>query len=416
MTRRQTPDPVARLDGAAARRHRLARHHLHERATAPDAEQVVADLAGLHAQLASSAALSLAVRVDGLAPDAVGAALEERRLVKTWAWRGTLHLLPAADLATAVGALGTLKPRHHAPSWQRYHGVTRDQADALYDVLPAVLDGPPLTREELAVAVADHTGSANLGERLRDGWGALLKPAAFTGTLCFATDDGRSVRFTRPDRWLGGWTPADPEEAGRDVARRWLAAYGPGSREDLARWLGATPAHAGRMLDRLGGEAVPVEVDGRPTTALAAGLPPEVPTHEESVVRLLPAFDAYVVGSSRDADDVVPAEHRDRVHRPQGWISPVLLVDGVVAGTWSHERTRHEVRVDLAPFAELQPPCDTVPTRSRTGLPPPSLLPVAKRRVRSAQCLDGLEGLGGLLLRLDLLEHRRDDPVGADHH
>lgn len=234
MTRRRTPDPVAPARRAAARQHRLARRHLHERAAAADAEQVVADLAGLHAQLASSAVLSLAVRTDGLAADAVATALEGRRLVKTWAWRGTLHLLPAADLAAAVGALGTLDPRHHAPSWQRYHGVARDEADALYDVLPAVLDGPPLTREELATAVADHTGSANLGERLRDGWGALLKPAAFTGTLCFATDDGRSVRFTRPDRWLEDWTPAAPEEASREVARRWLAAYGPGSREDPA--------------------------------------------------------------------------------------------------------------------------------------------------------------------------------------
>lgn len=293
MTRRRTPDPVARLDGVAARQHRLARQHLHERAAAADAEQVVADLAGLHAQLASSAVLGLAVRTDGLAPD------------------------------------------------------------ALYDVLPTVLDGPPLTREELATAVADHTGSANLGERLRDGWGALLKPAAFTGTLCFATDDGRSVRFTRPDRWLEGWTPAAPEEASREVARRWLAAYGPGSREDLARWLGAPPAHAGRMLAGLGEEAVPVEVDGRPVTALAAELPSAAPAPEEPVVRLLPAFDPYVVGSSRAADDVVPAQYRSRVHRPQGWISPVLLVDGVVAGTWSHDRTRDDVQVDLDPFARL---------------------------------------------------------------
>lgn len=356
MTSR-TPEPVARLDGAAARAHRLRRQHLDRRAPAADLLGVVADLAGLHAQVASSAALSLAARAAagraGPRPaDVVAAALDERRLVKTWAWRGTLHLLTPADLATAVGALGALPPRHHAPSWQRYHGVTRDEADALYDALPAVLDGPPLTRAELATAVADRTGSANLGERLGDGWGALLKPAAFAGDLCFATEEGRAVRFTRPDRWLPGWEAADAGDAAREVAERWLRVYGPGSREDLARWFGSTPAHAGRMLAALGDQVVPVEVDGRPVRALAAALPAAPRAGTDAVVRLLPAFDPYIVASSRDADDVVPAAHRDRVHRPQGWISPVLLVDGVVAGTWRHERAV----VTVAPFAPLPAP------------------------------------------------------------
>jgi Winged helix DNA-binding domain len=53
----------------------------------------VAELAGVHAQLMTSAELTLWARVEGLEPDAVRRALwEERTLVKTWAMRGTLHL------------------------------------------------------------------------------------------------------------------------------------------------------------------------------------------------------------------------------------------------------------------------------------------------------------------------------------
>ena len=38
---------------------------------------------------------------------------EERALVKTWAMRGTLHLLPSDELPPYVAALARLKPRHH---------------------------------------------------------------------------------------------------------------------------------------------------------------------------------------------------------------------------------------------------------------------------------------------------------------
>ena len=100
------------------------------------------------------------------------------------------------------------------------------------------LDGQPLTREELADRVGELTGSKRLGGKLRESWGALLKPAAALGLLCFAPSKGQQVRFTRPDTWLGGWTDHDPEQAMDEVTRRFLAASGPVTREDFARWWG----------------------------------------------------------------------------------------------------------------------------------------------------------------------------------
>jgi Winged helix DNA-binding domain len=71
------------------------------------------------------------------------------------------------------------------------------------------------------------------------------------------------------------------------------------------------------------------------------------------VVRLLPAFDHYVVAAPRDGDDVVAPEARPRVYRPQGWLSPVVLVDGRMAGVWSHERKGDRVVVEVEPFGRL---------------------------------------------------------------
>jgi len=77
----------------------MRRHRLHRRAPEGALLDVAAELCGLHAQLMSSAELAAWARLEDLDPGAVGRALwEDRSLVKTWAMRGTLHLLPAAEL------------------------------------------------------------------------------------------------------------------------------------------------------------------------------------------------------------------------------------------------------------------------------------------------------------------------------
>src|SRR5262249_31623022 len=105
----------------------MARHHLVERAAPGEFMRVVSDICGLHAQLRSSAELSLWARIDGLTRDAVSEALwQHRALVKLWAMRGTLHLLPSAELGLWLAALGT----------QSKHGNTgHPEIDTLSDAV-----------------------------------------------------------------------------------------------------------------------------------------------------------------------------------------------------------------------------------------------------------------------------------------
>jgi winged helix DNA-binding protein len=337
---------------------RTQRQHLAKRAPREDALDVVRDISGLHGQLTASAELTLWARVDGLERDAVSRALwEDRTLVKTWAMRGTLHFMRSDELGLWVGAQGALKERHHGGAWQRYYGLTREQADVMLDAIPVALDGRELTREELATEVARVTGIKGLDSKLKSGFGELLKPAAFRGDLCFAPGDGQRVRFARPDQWLGPWKKVETEVATLEVARRYLTRYGPANREALARWFGMpSPAEAGRWLKRLGDEAVEL---GDGVYMLATDLEPAHAAEPAGAVRLLPAFDHYVIAAPRDSDDVVTPEARPRVYRPQAWLSPVLLVDGRMLGVWSHERKGAAVEVEIEPFKKVAKPVRT---------------------------------------------------------
>ncbi|HXM41757.1 MAG TPA: crosslink repair DNA glycosylase YcaQ family protein, partial [Bryobacteraceae bacterium] len=69
-------------------------------------------------------------------------------------------------------------------------------------------------------------------------------------------------------------------------------------------------------------------------------------------MRLLPGFDQYVVAASCHAERLLPGNFRRRVYRPQGLISPVLLVNGRMGGTWRHEIKGSRIEVAIEPFVE----------------------------------------------------------------
>ena len=128
-----TPPPAARLRWDQVMAWRAARHHLDERVPAKAMLEVAGRVVGLHAQVLSSAELTLAARVEDLEPDAVRRALwEERSLVKTWAMRGTLHLLPSDEFPLWQAARSTTR-LWETGAWQRGFGVTLGELGRLND-------------------------------------------------------------------------------------------------------------------------------------------------------------------------------------------------------------------------------------------------------------------------------------------
>jgi hypothetical protein len=69
-------------------------------------------------------------------------------------------------------------------------------------------------------------------------------------------------------------------------------------------------------------------------------------------VRLLPAFDQYVITATRQAEHLMPGPFKARIYRPQGWLSPVLLVDGRMDGVWRQETRGRRLLVTIEPFVE----------------------------------------------------------------
>ena len=297
--------------------------------------EVVRRLAGVQAQVASAAELAIAVRQADPRRGETAEALAAGKLVKTWAMRGTLHLLPA-DEAAAYLELSAAHRNWETGSWQKAFGATPADVEAAASAASeALAAGAALTREELTAEIVERTGSAHLAGVLGSGWGTLLKPLAWWGVLCFGPPRGNRVTFVSA-RWL-------PEVTGAasTVLRAFLGAYGPTTPELFDKvWLsrGRTRKSLVRgWFAALGEELAEVDVEGERRWMLAGHLGELLATAPSDAVRLLGAFDAYVLGGGTTAAEIVPAAHRAEVSRPGGWISPVVLRGGRAVGVWGDD-------------------------------------------------------------------------------
>jgi hypothetical protein len=313
------------------------RRHLLDPVGAPSVPRVVSRLCGVQAQVASSAELAVRVRRQTSRQGEVGRALSDGRLVKTWAMRGALHLLTPEEAGVFLSLIAAGRSWER-PSWQRYFGVTPKQLEVLRGAVREALDGTVLTREELVAAVTVRRGLGHVGEALRSGWGTLLKPLAWQGDLCFGPSHGNRATFMRPEdasaRWAG---VPEPDQAAPAAMSAYFGTYGPTTIEAFGNWL-AGGWFGKRQLrswfEALRGQLAEVDVDGEREYVLAGHLDELASTSRSTCVRLLPGFDQYVLGPGTADGRVVPSARRSAVSRQAGWISPVVVVGGVVRGTW----------------------------------------------------------------------------------
>jgi len=295
---------------------------------AKTAEEVVRHHLALQAQDLRAAQLALRARVPGLAPQDVDAALNGRAFVVAWVNRGTLHFVCPEDVHWLVALTA---PTQAAAVKRRLQldGIEPRKAQrAIKTIGRALADDGPLTRAQLV----ERTGVEGQ-PFIHLAFAACYDGVAVRGPLV-----GRQHAYVRTEEWIG---PA-PKRIDRDaslaeLARRYLAAFGPATEADLAYWSGLPKRDARAGLESIARELVQHDgglVDLKKRRAAPARAP----------AKLLPLWDNYLLGWKDRAFQIDP-QHTLNIYA-NGMIGPAASRGGMLVGRW----TAPKGRVQIEPF------------------------------------------------------------------
>lgn len=306
---------------------------------------MVSAVAGTHAQVMSAAELSIALRLPSATRATVQSALwESGDLTKVFGPRGTVHLLPSAELPNwfaALTAVPTITPSVPMPT-----RMTDEQAEQVLAAVADAVRDRPLTIDELSDAVVAATGSW-AGDPVMEAfggkwprWRQVLSRAGTRGLVCFGRNRGRKTTYISPV--LGAEAVADPVWW---LLHRYLHAFGPATPERFANWLNAPAAWARDLFESADLEPVTVDGDRQWVAAGDTAVPDDPP----GGLRLLPYFDTYAYAVGNDRTRLNPGSAATRA---KGNFQ-VVLADGVVAGLWHQKRVGGRVAVTVEPFIRL---------------------------------------------------------------
>ncbi len=331
------------------RRARLARRHL--LATRSDDPIAVAGaLVGLHATDPASVLMSATARMNPPDPSKLERALyEDRSLVRLLGMRRTVFVVPV-DLAAVVQSAATAdiaaKERRRIVQLVVLAGVADDPEAWLAAVEGATLEALAARGEATAAELVSDVPELGVQVEVNQGKNYAGKIGMSTQVLFLLAAEGRIIRgrprgtwlstlyrWARSETWIPGGIPEIAvDDARTELARRWLAAFGPAHRGDLRWWTGWSARNTAAALDGL--DVVEVTLDTGPGLMLAGDAEPVAPV--EPWAALLPALDPTTMGWSERSWYL--GNHRPRLFDRSGNAGPTVWWEGRVVGGWAQRK------------------------------------------------------------------------------
>jgi len=301
-------------------------------ATAARPNTILHDVVGLQAQVWSAATLGMRARSAGLDAGTVNRGLdEERSIVRTWLMRGTLHVVAAEDVRWLLHLLGPVFARARSARHAQLGLDDELKARGVEAMRMILAETGPLTRYELVDrlrkrhVVLDPKTQAPIH---------LIGLAGLQGIVCLGPDrDDGEPTYVLLDDWVPRAPMPSRETALAELARRYFAAFGPATVGDLSAWSGLPMGEARSAASGARAALAEVVVHGQLAFVLERRLRWKE-TFVESDVRLLPAFDTYLLGFRR-RDLAVPPSLQQRLQRGGGWLHPSIVVNGRAVAAWS---------------------------------------------------------------------------------
>lgn len=309
-------------------------------------EEVVTVLGAIQAQDYAGALWSIGLRLQNVTEEDVENAVAERKIVRSWPMRGTLHFVAATDIHWILDLLAPqiVARRIHLARDLELDAATLVRCEKLF--VRELRGQRRLTRDALMkllernkISIANQRGYH------------ILWHLAQEKVICFGPRAGKQHTFVLLDEWIPAGRKKDRDVALAEIARRYFTGHGPATLQDFAAWTGLSAADARAALDSVASRLSHETKDGK--DYWMAHNPAKIQPAPSGGF-LLPGFDEYLLGY-KDRSAALDPQHVPKViPANNGRFLPTIVLDGCVAGTWQREIKRGKLTITLSPFKRLK--------------------------------------------------------------
>ena len=307
-------------------------------------DDVVRWMGAVQAQDYTGALWAVGRRTKNATVEGIEQAIADRKIVRTWPLRRTLHFVAPDDVRWI---LKLLMPRVIANSRWLFQQLELDDVTlgrCTKLVTKSLQGGKRLTRPTI-YKILEAGGIATANQRGLH----IIVWLAQNGVICFGGRDGKQHTVVLLDEWVPQGKMLEREEALAELARRYFTSHGPATLQDFIWWSGLTTAEAKAAVDMAKSRLTQEHIGGQ-TYWLSAALSGE--KEPSPTAHLLPSYDEYTV-AYKDRSAVLNPLYAKLPNAGNGIFYPTIVVDGQIVGTWKPAFKKESVVITPNYFAKL---------------------------------------------------------------
>lgn len=310
-------------------------------------EEVVRWMGAVQAQDYGQAVWAVGARTHFAVLTDVEQALVDRRIVRTWPMRGTIHFVLPEDAKWMVklsAARMLAADRRRQEQLGLNEPILERCNQLFYDALKG---GGQLSRPEM-MRLLQNAGISTDHQRAYH----ILWYAAQTGLICIGPMQAKQQTFLLLDELVPNGETFSREEALAKLALRYYTGHGPATIYDFAWWAGLPVGEARSATQSVRQELASETIEGNEYWMAASPSERMISPANESF-HLLPGFDEYLLGY-RDREAVLRKEYAPKiVPGGNGVFKPMIVYSGQVVGSWKRILKKNTIEMVLAPFTGL---------------------------------------------------------------
>ncbi len=293
--------------------------------------EVVSHLCAMQAQDILGSLWAIGARMRGGDESDVERAVAERKIVRCWPMRGTLHFVAAEDVRWLLALHATRVLKRSRMRLERDFDLDAATLRKCRTIIERSLrGGHALTRSEIYAALEREKIATRDSRGLH-----ILFAIAHEQHICFGPKRGKQPTFVLLDEWIPEPSRMTREESLAELARRYFKGHGPATPVDLMWWSGLTMKEVNEAI-ALAGKTIT-----HPSSAKT-----------KAPVRLLPPFDEFTVGY-KDRSAIIEPQFTKYVNGGGGLLNAVVVLNGRVEGTWKRTLGKTNVDIAITPFRKF---------------------------------------------------------------